>query len=539
MMLEWMRSSLVCLVLCILVLVAVGCKAPYDLKISGAMVVDGTGAAAFRADVVLRGDAIAAIGPKITRRAQQHIAADGLVLTPGFIDLHAHIEPITLYPEMHNFLLQGVTTALGGPDGGSPWPIGSYIDSLATIGIAINVGYLLGHNTIRHHIMGGVDRRPTVDELEAMKAMVARAMQEGAFGISTGLRYLPGIFSEFSELVTLASVAGQQQGIYTSHLRNEGPGLLEAVAEAIAIAQEANLPVVLTHHKAMGEAMCGSSATTLSMVDAAVAAGIDVWLDQYPYTASQTSLAVLIPPWALQGHPVQDFALRCQDSLLHDSILRGIEEILVYERVGHDMRLIQFAQIDSRPEFVGRTMHDLLLYLGRPQTAREAAIQVIEIQKLRGAQCIYHMMDSVDVATILKHPRTMVASDGSITRWQFGHPHPRSYGTFPRVLSHYTREVGLLTLEEAVRKMTAMPANLLSLADRGRIVLGAKADLVLLDPDQIRDLATYQDPHQYPAGIRYVIVNGQVAVDRGQLTGIRAGVPLRFNKRAASGNLLP
>lgn len=266
------------------------------------------------------------------------IDATGRIVAPGFIDLHAHLEPLLRLPAAESHVRQGVTLALGGPDGGSPLPLAPYMDSAQRAGLGINVAYLVGHNAIRTRVMGLADRAPTAPELARMQALVEEGMRDGAFGLSTGLRYIPGFYSATDEVVALSRVAAARGGIYTSHLREEGLGLFEGVGEAIRIGREARIPIVLTHHKAIGKAMWGQSVRTLAMVDSARAAGIDVMIDQYPYTASQTGLSVLIPPWALADGD-SALARRMRDPVLRDSILRGVIDYIVNDRGGGDIAI--------------------------------------------------------------------------------------------------------------------------------------------------------------------------------------------------------
>jgi dihydroorotase/N-acyl-D-amino-acid deacylase len=500
----------------------------YDLLITGGEILDGTGAPAYRGDVAVRGGRIVAVSRTTLPRsaAARIIEASGLVVAPGFIDLHAHLDPLLRLPDAESAVRQGVTTAVGGPDGGGPYPFGAYLDSVESTGTGVNVAFLVGHNTIRRSVMGLADREPTPDELERMRTMVARAMSEGAFGISTGLRYLPGTFATTEEVVALSRVAADSGGIYTSHLREEGLGLFEGVGEAIRIARDAGIRVVLTHHKAVGPRMWGESRRTLAMVDSARAVGLDVRIDQYPYTATSTSLAVLVPTWALEGGD-SAFARRAADPALRDSIFRGIVFNLLNDRGGGDLRRVQFARVSWDRWLEGKTLHDWAEREGRPTTPETGAELVIEAQLRGGGSGIYHVLDEQDVERIMRHPMTSIASDGRLSRPGEGMPHPRGYGTFPRVLGVYVRERGVLTLPDAVRKMTALPAATLGLADRGRIAEGLVADLVVFDPATVADRATFQDPHQYPAGIPWVVVNGRVSVEEGRFAGIRAGEVLR------------
>jgi N-acyl-D-amino-acid deacylase len=503
----------------------------YDILIANGTVIDGTGAPSFRADVAISGDRVSRISrtPLPRERARRVIDASNRVVAPGFIDLHAHLDPLPQLPGAESAVRQGVTTALGGPDGTSPWPLGEYLAQRERQRIGINVAFLVGHNTIRREVMGMARRHPTAAELERMRAMVARGMGEGAFGLSTGLKYLPGAWSKTDEVVALSRVAADSGGIYTSHLREEGLGLLESVGEAIEIGRRARIPVVLTHHKAVGTPMWGKSTATLAMVDSARQAGVDVMIDQYPYTATHTGIGVLIPEWAFDGGD-SAFARRARDPALIDSIRKGIVFNILNDRGGGDLRRVQFSRVSWMRELEGKTLYDWAAMRGLPATPRSGADLVIEAELKGGANAIYHVLDEGDVRRIMRHPQTMIASDGRLSRPGDGHPHPRAYGTFPRVLGRYVREEQVLTLEQAVNKMTGMPAARLGLTDRGVLRAGAYGDVVVFDPARVADRATFDDPHQYPVGVEFVLVNGVVEVDRERFVDARAGRVLRRRK---------
>lgn len=501
---------------------------PYDVLVRNGTVLDGSGAPGVRADVALVGNRIVRVSPAPLSpdSALRVIDAAGLVVAPGFIDAHLHIDPLLGLPSAESSVRQGVTLALGGPCGDSPWPFGTYLDSADRAGLGMNVAFLVGHNTIRRVVMGTADRPPTPDELARMRAMVTQAMAEGAFGLSTGLRYVPGTYATTDEVVALAQAASDSGGIYASHLREEGLGLIEAVAEALEVGRRARIPVEISHHKAIGRAMWGRSVQTLAMIDSARAAGTDVTLDQYPYAASSTGLSVLVPTWALAGG---DSALRRRagDPALRDSIGRGIVENLLNDRGGGDLRRVQFARVAWDRSLEGKTLYDWAVQRGVEPVPERAASLVLEGALNGGASMVFHVMDEADVRRIMAHPQTMIGSDGRLTRPGEGVPHPRAYGTFPRVLGRYVRDEHVLTLEQAVHKMTGMPAARLRLRDRGCVRAGCVADLTLFDPATVRDVGTYEDPHRYPEGIVYVLVNGVPVVERGAMTAARPGRVLR------------
>ncbi len=496
----------------------------YDLLITGGSVIDGSGAPARRADVAIKGDRIVLVSatPIARDQATRVIDAAGRTVTPGFIDLHAHLEPLLQLPLAESALRQGVTTALGGPDGGSPLPLAPYMDSVRAVKTGINVGYLVGHNDIRRTVMGMSDKAPSPAQLARMRAMVASAMHDGAFGLSTGLLYLPGTYSNIDEVVSLSEVAADSGGIYTSHLRKEGIGLLDGVGEALEIGRRARIPVMLTHHKAVGQQMWGKSVVTLALVDSARKAGTDVLIDQYPYTATHTGIGVLVPSWAMVGGNAE-FEKRLLVPALRDSIMRGIVDNILNDRGGGDLRRVQFSRVNWDKTLEGKTLADWAARRKLEPTPSNGATLVLEAVRNGGANAIYHVLDEGDVRRIMTSANTMIASDGRLSQPGDGHPHPRAYGTFPRVLGVYTRDERLMSLETAVFKMTGMPAKRLGLSDRGALREGAYADVVVFDAATVRDAATFAEPHQYPVGIETVVVNGVVAVDRGKATGARAG----------------
>lgn len=512
---------------------ALGAQQPeFDVLIAGGTVIDGTGAARYRADVALKGDRIALISrtPIAASRAARRIDATNRIVSPGFVDMHAHLDPLPRLLGAESAVRQGVTFALGNPDGGGFFPLAPMLDSLAKAGIGINVGYLVPHNTIKDSVMGTVSRLPTAAEMARMKALVAQGMSEGAFGMSTGLRYLPGNFSKIDEVIELARVAADSGGIYTSHLREEGLGLIEGVAEAITIGRDARIPVVLTHHKVIGKAMWGRSTQTLAMIDSARRLGIDVMADVYPYTATSTSLSVLIPTWAFDGGD-SSFRRRAGTPAIRDSIRRDIIELINTDRGGGDISRVQFSRVSWQPELNGKTLADWAKQRGVEPSPENGADLVIDGQLKGGASMIYHVLDEQDVQRIMKHPQAMIGSDGRLVKLNDGSsPHPRALGTFPRVLGRYARDVKLFPLETAIYKMSGQSAARLELRERGTLKAGNFADVVVFDPATIADKSTFEQPHQYPVGIDYVFVNGVAAIDSGRYTDSRAGRIIRRRK---------
>lgn len=498
----------------------------YDILILNGTVYDGKGGEPTVSDIAIKDSMIVGVGEFDNAKATKIIDASGLAVSPGFIDMHTHLEPIMELNSCESHVRQGVTTSLGGPDGSSPYPLKPYMDSLQRKGVGMNVAYLVGHNTIRRNIMGLENRAPTAEELKTMEAEVDSAMKDGAFGISTGLKYLPGAFSEVNEVISLSKVASNHGGIYTSHLREEGLGLFDAVAEAIQISEEADIPVVLTHHKAIGKPMWGKSARTLAMVDSARAKGLDIKMDQYPYAASYTGISVLIPSWARAGGQ-EAFEERVADPVLKDSIKNGIVFNILNDRGGSDLDRVQFAKVEWQPELEGKTLKYWCEQNNLEPSVENGAEMVIKAQLNGGASCVFHAMAEEDVERIMKHPFTMIGSDGRLVEPGMGHPHPRWYGTFPRVLGRYVREKNTLELSEAIRKMTYLPAQSLNLSDRGLIQEGLRADITIFNPETVIDKATFEKPHQYSEGIEFVIVNGGIAVDNGAFKDIKSGIVLR------------
>lgn len=521
----------------IIALLLINCQnpVPYDLIIKNGLVYDGTQNPPQILDIAILEDKIVGLGDFSDADALQILDVAGAAVAPGFIDTHTHLDPLDNLLALSNSesqLRQGVTTSIGGPDGrGVPlqYDFAEFLDTLSQVGVGINMGFMAGHNKIRKKVMQLDNREPTEKELNRMIAMADKAMDEGAFGLSTGLKYLPGNFAKIDEVIALSRVVAHKGGVYSTHLRDEGIAIMPAIEETIEIGKKANIPIILTHHKVIGKPMWGKSEMTLLRVDKAVKNNVKVMLDQYPYNASHTGLSVLIPTWARAGGQ-EAFIERTKDPKTYEKIKSEIIFNILNDRGGKDLRRIQFSKVTWRPELEGKTLHDWLVLEGVTPSIENGADYVIKGQVNGGAGCIYHAMDEKDVENIMQHPLTMIASDGRLSAPGIGHPHPRAYGTFPRVLGHYVRNKQLLSLEEAIYKMTSLPAKTYGITNRGKIEEGFMADIVIFDPNTVEDKATFVKPHQYPVGIPYVVLNGQLAVDEEKFMNILAGKVLRKNE---------
>jgi N-acyl-D-amino-acid deacylase len=499
-------------------------EAPYDLVLRNGRIVDGTGNPWYRADVAIRGDAIVEIAPAITAPARRVIDVAGQVVAPGFIDIHTHARRgIYTVPTAENYVRQGVTTVIEGPDGSSPLPIAAFLARLDTTPKAVNIATFIGQGSVRSEVVGSVDRPATADEIRRMQDLVAQGMREGAFGLSTGLFYVPGRFTATDEVIQLARVAANFGGIHISHMRDEASGLLDSVRETIRIGEEGGLPTQITHHKVVGAGNRGGSIETLRLVEEARARGVDATIDQYPYTASSTSIqAALLPGWLLEGG--RDATLqRLRDPETRERARSEATEIIRLERGGGDPKNVVIAGCDWDPSLAGRDLAEITRMRGMEPTLANAAEAALWITEQGGCQGIFHAISEEDLERIMAHPATMIASDGEIPTFGERHPHPRSYGTFARVLGRYVREKGTLTLEQAVQKMTSFPAQRMGLPDRGVLKPGMRADIAVFDPARVRDTATFEQPHQYAEGFSLVVVNGEIILDDDAMTGARPG----------------
>jgi len=527
----WTRRSAILGSAAMAIVTAVGVPAaqgpPYDLLLRNARIIDGTGSPWYPGDVGIRGTTIARIAPSIDEPAARIIDVAGEVVAPGFIDIHTHAaRGIFQIPTADNYVRQGVTTLIEGPDGSSPVPLAPFLARLDALQKSVNVGAFIGQGAIRSTVIGEVNRTATADELQKMRGLVEQGMTDGAFGLSTGLFYVPGTFTPTDEVIELATVAGRFGGIHISHMRDETSRVLDSVNETIAIGERGGLPTQITHHKIIGRPNWGKSVDTLQAVDAARARGVDATIDAYPYTASSTSMqGALFPAWAQEGGRKQVLA-RLADPATRPKIKAEIVRVIDNERGGGDPKNIVVASCDWDASLAGRNLSEVARIRGLAPTVEDAAEAAMWMVESGGCQGIFHAIGEEDLERILRHPATMIGSDGEIPTFGKASPHPRSYGTFVRVLAVYARERQIITLADAVRKMTAFPAQRLGLLDRGLVRPGMKADLAVFDPARVRDLATFEKPHQYAEGISRVITNGQIVFEGGAMTAARPGAVL-------------
>ena len=497
----------------------------YDLVIKNGRVIDGTGNPWLYADVAVQNGRIIQVGTVNSADAKRVIDATGLVVAPGFIDVHTHVES-SLEAQLGapNFVHDGVTTIITGNCGSSRINLRSYFDTLRMKGVSVNVGSLIGHNTVRIKVMKMVFREPTAREQADMETLVEQGMKDGAVGLSTGLIYTPGTYAKTTEVVNLAKIASRYRGLYASHIRTEGQNVKSAIEEAIQIGREARIPVEISHFKVASKPLWGKSTETIELVEAARREGLDVTVDQYPYTASSTTIASLIPSWALADGDsavlgrFRDPATRAK---IREEMLKTLKQSL---RKNFEYAVVASYRPDSTLN--GLSISAINQKLGRKNNAATEADLVMDLMEranMKSTQMIYHIMAEQDVETILRYPNTMIASDAGVAKLGVGMPHPRAYGTNARVLSRYVRERKIIHLEEAVRRMTSLPAQRFRLTDRGLLRPGYAADIVLFDEKTVSDEATYDQPHAYTKGISWVLINGTPVVENSKHTNQRPG----------------
>jgi N-acyl-D-amino-acid deacylase len=501
-----------------------------DLIITNGRIVDGTGNSWYRADVGITGNRIVAVKKGLVAQYPnaKTIDAKNMIVSPGFIDVHAHIEGgVFERPTADNYIYDGVTSVVTGNCGGAADDIAVFLKKIDNTTTSINVATLAGHNTIRRLGMGLDNRKATPEEMRKMESLMLKAMQDGAVGLSTGLIYLPGMYSPTQEIVDLAKVAASKGGVYATHMRYEGTKVDEAINETLTIGKEANIPVQISHFKVTGKNNWGRSTETLAMVEEARKQGYDVTIDQYPYTASSTNLAVTVPDWALEGG-LDSLRARLKNAEQRKKIIDGMATALKAAK-RKDYTYAVVANFGPDSSFNGKNISQINQGLGRKKKFINEANTILDMLARANAQMIYHTMNEKDLAHFMKYPFNMPAADGGVSNGK-GMPHPRGYGTNARVLAKYVREEKLIGLEEAVRRMTSLPATKFNLKERGLIMEGKFADILVFDENTIQDMSVYENPHQFTKGIEYVLVNGKLVINNGKHTGTRSGIALRGNQ---------
>ena len=520
------RRILLCLVVPLVSLPL--CAETYDLIIRHASLIDGTGAPARPGDLAIRSGRIAAIGQlPAGSTAPTEIDAAGHVVAPGFIDVHTHSEDVNDLPTAENFLRMGVTTIVTGNCGGSKLEVGAFFSQLARTGVSLNVATLIGHNTVRFQVMGGSFMRPpTPAELEKMCALDEQAMQEGAVGLSTGLIYLPGSFAKTDEIVALAKVAAAHGGIYASHMRYENSRILEALDELTTVAREAKIPAEVSHIKLSSPNAWGRADEILAYLDRARAAGLKITQDQYAYTASSTGISALIAAEFREGGAAR-YKERLADPAIKAQMVAEMKNSIAKGQRG-DFTYAVVANFKPDPRFNGKTIPQCARLLRGAATLDDQIETILDIEARGGAQGVFHGMSEPDLKKFLAQPLTMIASDSGIRKFGEAVPHPRGYGNNARILGRYVRDQKVISIEDAVRKMTSLPARTFRLGERGELHPGAIADVVIFDPATVNDPSTYDDPHHYATGFSDVIVNGIPVIRAGQLTPARPGQAVRL-----------
>lgn len=496
-----------------------------DILIKNGRILDGTGNSWRYGDVAVKDGKIFRVGTINDLAATKTIDAKGMIISPGFIDVHTHIEGDELRtPTADNFIHDGVTTVVTGNCGSSNVDIKNYLQKIDSIKLSINVATLIGHNDVRKAVMSTANRKATEDELKKMESIVEDAMKNGAVGFSTGLIYIPGTYSTTDEVLRLAKAASKFRGLYASHMRDEGDKIVEAINEALYIGKEANMPVEISHFKLSGQQNWGRSKETVAMIIKAREEGIDVTIDQYPYTASSTGLSTLLPDEVLSdGQDSINARLSRTDvrKYVRDYMLDKLKK----RKLKHfSYPVVAYYRADTTLN--GKSIEQVNLLMKRKHKGKYEAETVMDMMQKGGASMVFHGMSDEDVERIMKYPFNMFASDASIRVFGQGSPHPRGYGTNARVLSKYVRDEQVISLEEAVRRMTSLPAQKFGLNNRGLLREGYAADILIFNEKEVQDLSTYDNPHALSKGFQYVIVNGQLVVENGKHIGTRSGKAL-------------
>ncbi len=497
----------------------------YDFVLRGGRIIDGSGNPAFHGDLAVKGGCIAAIG-KIVGAGKREIAVAGMIVAPGFIDVHTHAEDIEEQPLGENFLRMGVTTIVLGNCGSSVLNVGEFFQRIETAAFSPNVATLVGHGTVRRAAMhGSFDRLPTEPELTQMRALVRRGMEDGAVGLATGLIYLPGTFAKTEELIDMAKVAAEFGGIYATHQRSESAEIFQSLDEIFRIGREARLRVEISHLKLSGPSNWGKAAQVLAAIEKARAEGLDITQDQYAYTASSTGISQLVPEAMREGGDAK-FRERLDDAETKAKYIAEMKRTLE-KRGSADYAYAVIAAYKIDPTLNGLNIATAAGKVRSSQTLDEQIELIFDIVQNGGATGVFHGMSEADLAVFMQHPNTMFASDSGVRRFQEDVPHPRGYGNNARVLAEYVREKKILRIEDAVRRMTSLPARTFHFAERGELLPGNWADITVFDPEKVADPSTYADPHHYSTGFRFVFVNGVLVVESDTHTGARSGQVLR------------
>jgi len=534
--------------------VMVGCsiKNQFDIIIKNGTILDGTGSGAIKKDIGIKGANISAIDDLSNATADLIINAEGLIVSPGFIDIHTHTDTeLLINPNAESKIHQGVTTEVSGNCGYSPFPltdkdaaefdknlfekyevhaswknITGFLDTLEKKKIAINYATFTGHGNLRAYVVGRNDVTPTPEQMEKMKKVLAQSMENGSFGLSTGLEYAPGSYASTKELIELNKVVAQHNGVYATHTRNEDDTVEEAVAEAIRICKQANVSTQISHLKACNQSNWYKTDRLLEMIQNAAGAGLPVTADRYPYIAYSTGLTVFLPLWSRQGE-TEEILARLKDRNLLPKIKKyadsrgrrigGWERVVIASCFSEKNKVWEGKSIKQAAEATGKSPFEF--------------IRTILLEERNRVDIVGFAMDEGNLKKVLSCPLVMIGSDGSAVapygKLGKGKPHPRYYGTFPRVLGKYCREEKIFDLATAIKKMTSMPAQKLNLKNRGIIQKGYFADITIFNPETVIDKATLIDPHQYPTGIEFVLVNGKVTVKKGEHANEQAGQVLR------------
>lgn len=496
-----------------------------DILISNGKIIDGTGNNWYYGSIAIKNGKIIKIGRDVNLTANKTIDANGLIVAPGFIDVHTHLEGDEVKdPTAQSFIYDGVTTCITGNCGSSNTDIGKYLRWIDSLKLSINVATLIGHNDVRKAVMGRVNRDATPDEMKRMDDIVDKAMKDGAVGLSTGLIYIPGTYTKTPEIVELAKIVTKYNGLYATHMRDEGDSVTHAIEEALTIGREAKIPVEISHFKLSGQHNWGRSKETVPMIEAARKEGIEVTIDQYPYTASSTSISTLIPDEILADGQ-DSIKARLQRPETKKYVINSMLARLKKRKLKHFSYAV-VAYFSPDTSYNGKSIEQINLMKGRKHKRKAEAETIIDIMMAGGASAVFHGMSEGDIKRIMQYPFNMFASDATIRTFGFGMPHPRGYGTNARVLAKYVRDEKVISLEEAIRRMTSLPAQKFQLKDRGLLREGFAADIVIFDEKEVQDISTYDKPHAYSKGFHFVIVNGVLTVDNEKHLGVRAGKAL-------------